>query len=403
MDTLNKKNFRSNLKAVLSFLLNLAGKFSMVIAIGIFILLAWLFPSVGKTDGAIQSQYTISYLGVALIFFFSGLGIDHKLLYKHFKNYRLHILLQIYCFLFTSAVIYGLVMAIVGSGTTKIDPSILIGLLATGCLPTTIGSNVVMTREADGDVAATVIELLIGNLIGPFLTPILLLDMYLDNAGYLSQYKPSGSNDSLTSVYRHVMMHMGLCLYIPIAVGIAIRAFFTKQATWVCTKLYLNRMNTLILALLIWTTFCNAFADGAIYKLSTESVLLMVFLALGLITLFSILIFLVSYYPPKSKFIAKFWPGFDDRVIISLAFCGPAKTQGLGIPLVASMWANENPGFVSTIQLPIVLYTTLQIFVANFNVLIYRRWIKQRKLDAELKSAPLDADQADSIDSNANR
>jgi solute carrier family 10 (sodium/bile acid cotransporter), member 7 len=48
-------------------------------------------------------------------------------------------------------VVFGIVVAIMASGTEKIDVVILVGLLVMGCIPTTISSNVVMTRAAKGN------------------------------------------------------------------------------------------------------------------------------------------------------------------------------------------------------------------------------------------------------------
>ena len=42
-------------------------------------------------------------------------------------------------------------MAIHASGTQSIDLVILVGLVVMGCIPTTISSNVVMTRAAKGN------------------------------------------------------------------------------------------------------------------------------------------------------------------------------------------------------------------------------------------------------------
>jgi len=50
-----------------------------------------------------------------------------------------------------SAVVFGIVSAIRASGTDKIDTVILVGLIVMGCIPTTISSNIVMTRAARGN------------------------------------------------------------------------------------------------------------------------------------------------------------------------------------------------------------------------------------------------------------
>lgn len=50
-----------------------------------------------------------------------------------------------------SSVVFGIVSAIKASGTDKIDLTIMVGLIVMGCIPTTISSNVVMTRAAKGN------------------------------------------------------------------------------------------------------------------------------------------------------------------------------------------------------------------------------------------------------------
>jgi len=47
--------------------------------------------------------------------------------------------------------VFGLVSAITASGADNIDTVILVGLIVMGCIPTTISSNVVMTRAAKGN------------------------------------------------------------------------------------------------------------------------------------------------------------------------------------------------------------------------------------------------------------
>jgi solute carrier family 10 (sodium/bile acid cotransporter), member 7 len=47
--------------------------------------------------------------------------------------------------------VFGLVCAIIASGTDTINAVILVGLVVMGCIPTTISSNVVMTRAAKGN------------------------------------------------------------------------------------------------------------------------------------------------------------------------------------------------------------------------------------------------------------
>ncbi len=72
---------------------------------------------------------------------------------------------------------------------------------------------------------------------------------------------------------------------------------------------------------------------------------------------------------------------------IAICFCGAAKTTGLGVPMVAAMWANSDPLVVDSIQIPVVLYTTEQIFCAQVFVYIFRRWVAKDDPEVDEESA----------------
>lgn len=234
------------LKTVGSFLLDQW----LLLAMGLLILLAYFFPSVGKRGGHIRSEYTITYGAVALIFLCSGLTLPFDKLVKHARNIRLHIIVQITSFLITSAVFFAIACA--ASTNSSIEISILVGFIATGCLPTTINSNVVMTRQAGGDVAATMVSVTVGNLLGPFITPLLIAKLYLPATGLFAQYLPAEALNILPALYRNVMFQMGLSVYVPLVVGQIIRAIWTKQVEWIAVKCKLGKVGSLCLLALVW-------------------------------------------------------------------------------------------------------------------------------------------------------
>ena len=128
---------------ILRWLLNFAVEQWFLIAMGILIMLAHFFPNVGRRGGYVRSEYSVNYGAVAVIFLISGLSLPFNRLVKHAKNLRLHIIVQGYAFLFTSSVFFG--VAVAASTNSNISTSVLVGLIATACLPTTISSNVTMT------------------------------------------------------------------------------------------------------------------------------------------------------------------------------------------------------------------------------------------------------------------
>lgn len=221
-----------------------------LLLLGLLILLAYFFPIVGRRGGSIRSEYTVNYGGVALIFLISGLSLPFDKLLKHAKNLRLHLIVQTYSFLITSSVFFGIAAAV--STNPYIETSALIGLIAVGCLPTTIASNVTMTREAGGDVAATMVSVTIGNLLGPFISPLLIARLYLPAVGKFREWIPAEAVGDLTPLYRNVMMQMGLSVYLPLVVGQVVRALFTDFVQKVVTKYKLAKVGSVMLLLLVW-------------------------------------------------------------------------------------------------------------------------------------------------------
>jgi sodium/bile acid cotransporter 7 len=138
-----------------------------------------------------------------------------------------------------SSLVFGLVCAIIASGTDAINMVILVGLVVMGCIPTTISSNVVMTRAAKGNdsvslsrrglTQATLIEVTIGNTLGPFLSPA-LTRMYLSSSSAFDDYVPGVGG--VGQLYGAVFKQLGCAVFAPFIVGQLLQLLFPKQTNW---------------------------------------------------------------------------------------------------------------------------------------------------------------------------
>jgi hypothetical protein len=106
-----------------------------------------------------------TYLSVSIIFFITGCTLDTRVLIQNYSRWKVHLFVQGQCFLMTSAIAFGVVSA---TATKKdfVDPGLLVGLIFFGCVATTMSSNVVMTRQAHGNSALTVVQTTLGNFLG---------------------------------------------------------------------------------------------------------------------------------------------------------------------------------------------------------------------------------------------
>jgi sodium/bile acid cotransporter 7 len=115
-----------------------------------------------------------TYLSVSIIFFITGCTLDTRVLIQNYSRWKVHLFVQGQCFLMTSAIAFGVVSA---SATKKdfVDPGLLVGLIFFGCVATTMSSNVVMTRQAHGNSALTVVQTTLGNFLGVSLVKCYLM------------------------------------------------------------------------------------------------------------------------------------------------------------------------------------------------------------------------------------
>jgi sodium/bile acid cotransporter 7 len=85
----------------------------------------------------------VTYLCVSIIFFLTGCTLKTQTLIDNYSRWKLHLFVQVQSFLMTSIVMFGIVSA-AATNRNFMDPGLLIGMIMTGCVATTISSNVVM-------------------------------------------------------------------------------------------------------------------------------------------------------------------------------------------------------------------------------------------------------------------
>ncbi|KAF3314350.1 hypothetical protein TWF173_004953 [Orbilia oligospora] len=371
----------------------------LVIGIAIACIVGYFAPNVAKPHGYIHSEWSIIYGAVALIFFVSGLSIQTEKLLVHFSNWRLHFTVQGLSFLLIPTVFFCIVLIVAKFGDKAVfDRQILTGMIVTGCIPTTLSSNIIMTRLSGGDEAAALVSVTVGNLLGPFITPILITNVFwptMDRS--FDAVRPASDLQQLRALYGDVFKQIGLTVLLPLTMGQLIQGYigFELTSKWV-KKLFLNRISTFCLTLLVWTAFSSCFATGSLQKMPKEFLVLVIFVNIGLYISFTSLCVLLSKvripYPSfkwqERRLHMSRSQILDRGVFIAICFCAPAKTTGLGLPIVTAMWTRYPEEMKAKIQIPVVLYTIEQIFIAQ--MLVW--WFSRLKKDQEEAEREVAAD-----------
>lgn len=334
-------------------------KYWFLLGLIIVIGLAYLFPDVGKTGGYIRAEWSVKWGCVMFIFFLSGLSLRTKQLGKELLRIRLHLFIQIFSFVFIPFSVFGLVVLL--TKFTSFNRILLIGLLVMSSTSTTISSNVVMTKNAGGNEYVALLNAVIGNLMGIFLSPALIFFL-MKNSSFDKFDDQQGQFD-----YLRVIRNLSLTVLLPLFVGQLIHLIFTERVLRWKEKFYFAELNSLALLTLVWSVFCTSFANRSFDPISTIDLFILVLVNSAIYLLSSLLIFVIARLPIRRWRISS-------KDTIALIFCGATKTLAMGIPLINAVYGARRDQSIGLVSLPLIMYHVQQLIFGAFQVILLKRW-----------------------------
>ena len=305
----------------------------------------------------------ITYLSVSVIFFVNGCTLPTRLLIENYMRWKLHFFVQLQCYLVCSAATFAIV-SLCATNRSFMDPWLLIGFLFIGSAPTTMSSNVVMTRQAHGNTALTAVQSVIGQFLCPFLSPI-IVQMYLSSGAWYSQVLERGSGYG--EIYRRVFMQLGLSLFLPMAMGQIVQYFAPKLCKKVFVEWKLMKLSSISLLTLVWQTFDQAFQSHAFESVKKSNIIFIVFICVALYFMWTAICFTAAIvWLPKKD-------------VIACCYCCPAKALAMVVPLTSVMYINISPVEQSKMQIPAIIFQALQVGMGGLMTIGFRRWIRSEE------------------------
>lgn len=343
----------------ISRILSIVAEYWFFLGIYSGISLAYLFPNVGKTGGYIRSEWTVKYGCIILVFFLNGLSVKTKELLKEILHIRLHLLIQFYSLCFIPFTIYFLKIILLKISLNSI---LVCGFILLGCGSTTISSNVIMTKNAQGNENGALINAILGNVLAVFYSPILIL--------YFAKH--SIFNDLLSKEkqinYQTVIRELTLLVLIPFLCGQILHSISTKQIEIIRNKLQFTQIINFTLLIVIWSVFSTSFANQIFDKISRKDLLLLIFIDLGFYLIFFSIILIIARLP------ISIWQ-FSKEDSIAITFCGSMKSVAMVISLVNCFFHKENEQIIALILLPAIIYHLQQLILSPFFVIFFKKWI----------------------------
>lgn len=258
---------------------------------------------------------------------------------------------------------FGISRALKSSGI--LSPFLSDGLAACGSLPIAVNAVSVLTAGCHGDEAVAIFDEAISNMIGVFLSPLLI-------RGYLG--KIPGTN--LPEIFWKLIVRV----LVPLFVGQLIR-YSSKKVVEFASKYkgWFSRGQKYLLVFIVYTIFCKTFLKHSGTGIGDVFTLVLVIFILQIF--FLTVAWTMTYFcyrdQPKLRVVGLFGP--------------VAKTIALGIPLIQSLY-EHNPR-VGVYTLPILIWHPMLLVVGSCLTPTVRGFV-----DKELQRLKAASEQEDSVE-----
>ncbi|KAF9574129.1 hypothetical protein EC968_007381 [Mortierella alpina] len=381
----------------------------------VVIILARYFPGWGRTGGPIRPEYSVKYGITSCIFLLSGLSLKTKDLLISAMNYRAHLLVQLTSFIVIPLFVKAITSLI---GLSGLNATLLAGMAVTSATPTTISSNVVMTANSDGNESLALFNAALGNLLGVFISPLIVLILL-----HSTPQTPSGKQGL---DYVTILRDLGTTILVPIFVGQIYLYFFPKSIAWAKKKVHFPTLNSSCLLILVWTVFCDAFYNDTFAFVSAGEIIAVG--ALQAVT-FWIMTFFLGFVarvrPAKLRIlkimdeneqerkrqeaqleqqqqpgdtpqhsttrthsavtnglslprtsVQRFAEPLSKKDTVAILFCGATKSVAMGIPMIKILYSSSSgSALAGLLATPLLIYHVEQLFSGAFMVGWLKKWV----------------------------
>jgi len=290
--------------------------------------LASILPAYGQPAEWLK---WITIFAIALLFFLHGARLSREAIVAGMSHWRLH--LTIFSVTFVAFPVLALILAPLTE--RYLSHEFAMGLVYLGCLPATVQSAIAFTSMARGNVPAAICSASASNLLGVFLTPVLV--------GFLVFGGLQGGHGVSLDTIGKIMLQ----LLFPFVLGHLLRP---KIGAWVTrNNRLLKEVDQGSILLVVYTAFSDAVINGLWHNTSFA-------MLTALVVVCCILLALVMGVALLLGRIMKF--SVEDR--ITLFFAGSKKSLATGIPMANILFAGSAVG---AIVLPLMIFHQIQLMV----------------------------------------
>jgi sodium/bile acid cotransporter 7 len=267
---------------------------------------------------------------IVFLFFLHGAKLSRQAIVAGATHWRLH--LTVLAITFLMFPLLGLALA----ALPFLDADLATGMLFLSAAPSTVQSSVAFTAIAGGNVAGAVCSAALSNLLGVFLTP-LLVSLLIGGDG--------GAHVSGAAALTIVLQ-----LLAPFALGHLMRPWV---GAWIEGRRRLVSIaDRGAILLVVYAAFGAAVIEGLWQRTGAGELALI----LGLCTVLLAVVLLASTLLGRALGF-----GREDRIVIQ--FCGSKKSLAAGVPIAGVLFPAATVG---AIILPLMVFHQIQMIACAY-------------------------------------
>jgi len=289
------------------------------------VVLASFLPIHGPAAGVLA---IVVKLAIGLLFFLHGAKLSREAVVAGVTHWRLHLTILAFTFALFP------VLSLLASRSGLLSPTLAAGMVFLACLPSTVQSSIAFTSMARGNVAAAVCAASASNLLGIFVTPV-LVSLLMHAQGGAGGWK--------------AIQDIIVQLLLPFVAGQLVRPMISS---------WLDRHKPLIgyvdrgsILLVVYAAF-SAAVYGGLWKRVSPLELLALVLVCGVLL---VVVLLATTFGARSL-------GFSKADEIAIVFCGSKKSLATGVPMAGILFPSATAG---VLVLPLMIFHQIQLMACS--------------------------------------
>lgn len=301
----------------------------------VMVILATVLP----VSGQAATYFNMITTGaIAILFFLHGAKLSRQAIVQGILHWKLHTFILSFTFILFP------ILGIVAQPfiVPLIGQELYWGFLFLCFLPSTVQSSIAFTSMAHGNVAGAVCSASFSNMLGMFITPILV-------GWFITQHQTHSFN-----AFDAIIKIASLLLF-PFILG---QLFQSRVSPWIKKRPSLIKtVDQGSILMVVYGAFSGAVVSGLWQHVNGQT--LFWICALSSILLF--IVMLLAYWG------AKFF-GFNEEDRKAIFFCSSKKTLASGVPMAQILFVGQPLGMLI---LPIMIFHQIQLIVCG---IIANRW-----------------------------